>query len=50
MIDSVSDDLESRLEEIQARHDRVSAEMSEPGVAADQVDAVASFLLESAPT
>ena len=36
MIDSVSDDLESRLEEIQARHDRVSAEMSEPGVAADQ--------------
>ena len=36
MIDSVSDDLESRLEEIQARHDRVSAEMSGPGVAADQ--------------
>ena len=36
MIDSVSDDLESRLEEIRARHDRVSAEMSEPGVAADQ--------------
>ena len=35
MIEDVSDDLDLRLEEIQARHDRVSAEMAEPGVATD---------------
>ena len=35
MIDSVNDDLDSRLGEIQARHDRVSAEMAEPGVVTD---------------
>ncbi|MGZ8579956.1 MAG: peptide chain release factor 1 [Actinomycetota bacterium] len=31
----MSDDLDSRLGEIQARHDRVSAEMAEPGVVTD---------------
>jgi peptide chain release factor 1 len=36
MIDRVSDDFEARLEEIRARHERVSAEMAEPGVVTDQ--------------
>jgi peptide chain release factor 1 len=35
MIDGVTDDFDARLGEIQARHGRVSAEMAEPGVAAD---------------
>jgi peptide chain release factor 1 len=35
MIDGVTDDFAARLEEIEDRHDRVAAEMAEPGVAAD---------------
>jgi len=35
MIESVSDDFDTRLGEIEARHERISADMAEPGVATD---------------
>jgi hypothetical protein len=31
----MSDDFDARLEEIRERHDRIAAEMAEPGVAGD---------------
>jgi len=35
MIDDVTDDFDTRLGEIRNRHERIAAEMAEPGVATD---------------